>query len=78
MGFAAYNYSFYLLLTWLPSYLSVAHRIDLFHSVLYTSAPWLFATFTDLLVGGWLVDALIQRGWNPTRVRQMVLIGGTR
>jgi len=77
LGFAAYNYSFYLLLTWLPSYLSVAHRIDLFHSVLYTSAPWLFATFTDLLVGGWLVDALIQRGWNPTRVRQIVLIGGT-
>jgi MFS family permease len=32
---------------------------------------------TDLLVGGWLVDALIQRGWNPTRVRQVVLIGGT-
>lgn len=77
IGFAAYNYSFYLLLTWLPSYLSIAHGIDLLHSVLYTSAPWLFATFTDLLVGGWLVDALIQRGWNPTRVRQMVLIGGS-
>jgi ACS family D-galactonate transporter-like MFS transporter len=77
MGFAAYNYSFYLLLTWLPSYLSVAHRIDLFHSVLYTSAPWLFATFTDLFVGGWLVDALIQSGRDPTRVRQIVLIGGT-
>ncbi len=77
LGFAAYNYSFYLLLTWLPSYLSVAHGIDLFHSVLYTSAPWLFATFTDLFVGGWLVDTLIQSGWNPTRVRQIVLIGGT-
>jgi MFS family permease len=77
LGSAAYNYTFYLLLTWLPSYLSLAHGIDLFHSVLYTSAPWLFATITDLLVGGWLVDALIQSGWNPTRVRQMVLIGGT-
>ncbi len=77
LGFASYNYSFYLLLTWLPSYLSVTHHVDLLHSVLYTSAPWLFATFTDLLVGGWLVDALIQRGWNPIRVRQAVLIGGT-
>jgi len=28
-------------------------------------------------VGGWLVDSLIQRGWNATRVRQAVLIGGT-
>lgn len=77
LGFAAYNYTFYLLLTWLPSYLSIAHRIDLFHSVLYTSAPWLFATITDLFVGGWLVDALIQSGRDPTRVRQIVLIAGT-
>src|SRR5712671_5036223 len=77
LGFASYNYSFYLLLTWLPSYLSTVHHIDLFHSALYTSVPWLFATFTDLVVGGWLVDALIQRGWSSTRVRQVVLIGGT-
>src|SRR5260370_8668480 len=33
--------------------------------------------FTDLAVGGWLVDALIQRGWSPVRVRQTVLVGGT-
>ncbi len=77
LGFAAYNYSFYLLLTWLPSYLSTTHHVDLLHSALYTSVPWLFATFTDLLVGGWLVDALIQRGWNSSRVRMAVLIGGT-
>jgi MFS transporter, ACS family, D-galactonate transporter len=77
LGFAAYNYSFYLLLTWLPSYLSAAQHVDLLHSVLYTSVPWLFATFTDLLVGGWLVDALIQRGFKPVLIRQIVLIGGT-
>jgi ACS family D-galactonate transporter-like MFS transporter len=77
LGFASYNYTFYLLLTWLPSYLSAALHIDLLHSVLYTSVPWLFATFTDLAVGGWLVDALVGRGWNPIRVRQAVLIGGT-
>ena len=77
LGFSAYNYSFYLLLTWLPSYLSAEHHLDLFHSVLYTSVPWLFATFTDLLVGGWMVDALIERGWSATQVRQIVLIGGT-
>jgi MFS transporter, ACS family, D-galactonate transporter len=76
LGHAAYNYTFYLLLTWLPSYLSTALHIDLLHSVLYTSVPWLFATFTDLIVGGWLVDRLIQRGWNAVRVRQIVLIGG--
>lgn len=77
LGFASYNYTFYFLLTWLPSYLSRALHIDLFHSALYTAVPWTFATVTDLAIGGWLVDSLIQRGWNAIRVRQVVLIGGT-
>ena len=77
IGFAAYNYSFYLLLTWLPSYLSVAHHLNLFHSVTYAGAPWFFAALTDVFIGGWLVNALIERGFNPTLVRQAVLVGGT-
>jgi len=76
LGWGAYNYTFFLLLTWLPSYLSVSLHMNLFHSVFYTSVPWLFATFTDLLIGGWLVDTLIQRGWDANRVRQTVLVGG--
>lgn len=77
MGWGAYNYTFYLLAAWLPSYLLISLHLDLLHSVVYTSVPWLFATFTDIAVGGWLVDALIGRGWNPNTVRQAVLIGGT-
>jgi MFS family permease len=77
IGWAAYNYSFFLLLTWLPSYLSVSLHVDLLHSVFYTSVPWLFAAITDFVVGGWLVDFLIQRGRNATRVRQTVLLIGT-
>jgi sugar phosphate permease len=77
LGWGAYNYTFFLLLTWLPSYLSISLHMDLFHSIFYTSVPWLFATFTDLLVGGWLVDALIQHGLDANRVRQTVLVVGT-
>ena len=77
LGFAAYNYTFYLLLTWLPSYLSSSLHINLLHSVIYTSVPWGFATICDLVVGGLLVDKLIQSGRNAVRVRQAVLIGGT-
>jgi MFS family permease len=77
IGFGAYNYVFYLLLTWLPSYLSLALHIDLYHSFLYTSMPWLVATAADLVVGGWLVDALIHRGYDASRVRQIILITGT-
>jgi MFS transporter, ACS family, D-galactonate transporter len=77
LGWGAYNYSFYLLLTWLPTYLSFSHHEDMMHSVMYTSVPWLIATATDLAVGGWLVDALIERGFDASRVRQTVLIVGT-
>ncbi|MDR3378531.1 MAG: MFS transporter [Verrucomicrobiae bacterium] len=77
IGFGSYNYVFYLLLTWLPSYLSFALHIDLLHSFLYTSVPWIFATITDIVVGGWLVDSLVQRGWNASLVRRVILIGGT-
>jgi MFS family permease len=76
-GFAAYNYTFYLLLTWLPSYLSSAHHIDLLHSAMYTSVPWLFASIVDILVGGLLVDKLIQKGRDASVVRRAILISGT-
>jgi len=77
LGSAAYNYTFYLLLTWVPSYLSKSLHVDLLHSVFYASVPWLVGTLTGFLVGGWLVNFLIERGWNSSRVRQAVLVGGT-
>jgi ACS family D-galactonate transporter-like MFS transporter len=77
LGMGSYNYVFYLLLTWLPSYLSAALHIDLMDSFLYTSVPWMVATVGDLLIGGWLVDFLIHRGFNSSLVRRIVLIGGT-
>jgi MFS transporter, ACS family, D-galactonate transporter len=77
LGWGAYNYTFFMLLSWLPSYLSISLKMDLLHSVFYTSVPWLFATLTDVVVGGWLVDALIQRGWDSNRVRLTVLIIAT-
>jgi len=77
LGMGAYNYVFYLLLTWLPRYLSNSLRVDLLHSFLYTSVPWLIATCTDVGLGGWLVDFLIQRGRDANQVRRTILIGGT-
>ena len=76
LGMGSYNYVFYLLLYWLPSYFSSALHIDLLHSFADTSVPWLVATFGDFVVGGWLVDVLIQRGRNSSTVRRFVLIGG--
>ncbi|HSU31903.1 MAG TPA: MFS transporter [Bryobacteraceae bacterium] len=76
LGFFGYNYCFYLLLTWMPTYFSTLHLTPT-ESVLWTSVPWLVATLTDLLVGGWMVDVLVKRGHDDTRVRKTVLIVGT-
>ena len=77
LGFFAYNYCFYIFLTWLPSYFSGVFHIDLQRSALFTSVPWFVAAFMDFVVGGWLVDTLIRRGYRETLVRQTVLVGGT-
>ncbi len=77
VGFGSYNYVFYLLVTWMPVYISRSLKVDLRHAFLYTGVPWLIAAAADLAIGGWLVDALIRRGWNADRVRRVVLIGGT-
>jgi ACS family D-galactonate transporter-like MFS transporter len=76
LGWGAYNYSFYLLLNWLPSYLSLSMHLDLAHSVIYTSIPWVFATLADVFIGGWLIDTLIRAGWNPNRVRKTAMVLG--
>lgn len=76
IGFAAYGYSFYLLLTWLPGYLMKTFHMSVLGSGYYTAIPWLVAAVSDLLIGGVLVDALIKRGYDATRVRKTVLIVG--
>jgi ACS family D-galactonate transporter-like MFS transporter len=52
IGFSAYGYSFYLLLTWLPSYLVQAMHMDILRSAGFAAIPWIFATIADLMVGG--------------------------
>jgi len=76
IGFATYNYSFYLLLTWLPSYAVAGLHLTLAHAVWAVSVPWFFAGAIDILVGGWLVDELIRKGRSAARVRRTVLLLG--
>jgi sugar phosphate permease len=69
IGFAAYGYVFYLFLTWLPGYLVQTMHMSILKSASYAAIPWIFATLSDLLVG-WLIDHLIARGHDETRVPQ--------
>ena len=76
IGFAAYGYTFYLFLTWLPGYLVQTMHMSILKSAGYSTIPWLCATIADLVVGGWLIDHLIARGMNESQVRKTVLICG--
>jgi len=76
IGFAAYGYSFALFLTWLPGYLVRELHMSILGSAEYTAIPWIVATVADLVIGGWLIDHLIRRGNDETRVRKTVLVTG--
>jgi len=77
LGSGAYNYSFYMLLTWLPVYLHRGLNLDARRAVLWSAVPWLFAAAAGFGIGGVLVDRLIARGMNASSVRRAVLITGT-
>lgn len=76
LGFTAYGYSFYLLLSWLPTYLETHLHVSLLSSAGYAAIAWGVATITDILIGGWLVDHLIKRGYDSTKVRKTLFTIG--
>jgi nitrate/nitrite transporter NarK len=76
IGFTAYDYLFALLLTWLPSYLTTTFHVNILSAGFDALLVWGVATVSDLVVGGWLVDYLIQRGLDPNRVRKTTMIVG--
>jgi len=76
IGFAAYGYSFYLFLTWLPNYLVQSMHMSILKSAGFTAIPWICATIAGLGIGGWLIDHLIARGYDETPVRKTVLVLG--
>jgi MFS transporter, ACS family, D-galactonate transporter len=76
IGFASYGYSWFLFLTWLPGYLETEMHMSVLKSGWYASIPWLVGTISELLIGGWLVDKLVNQGHDSLRVRKTFLVVG--
>ncbi|MFZ0217895.1 MAG: MFS transporter [Candidatus Dormiibacterota bacterium] len=76
LGFACYSYGFTLLSSWLPGYLQTEMHMSVLGSGLYSIGPWLVATLADVLIGGWLLDWVISRGHDQSRVRKIFLVCG--
>jgi MFS family permease len=74
LGFACYGYSNSLFATWLPTYFVQTMDVGILKSASFTVVPWLFATAAQFLFGGLMIDWLIQRGGDETRVRRTTII----
>ena len=74
-GIFFYNYRWYLLLTWLPTYLVNSRGLNILEAGLWASVPhWLYATMQP--VGGKLGDVLIRRGLDESKVRKGLITFG--
>nr|WP_294519660.1 MFS transporter [uncultured Rhodopila sp.] len=75
LAFFSYNYVLYFFLTWLPSYLTTVHHLDLKSMSLLTVIPWLCGSI-GMFGGGLLSDLLFRRTGNSILSRKIVLAGG--
>jgi ACS family sodium-dependent inorganic phosphate cotransporter len=76
---SCFNWSFYLLLAWLPSYLKRSYGISLVSAGLLSAAPWL-TSFVMGNVAGWWADRMLRAGRSATFVRKLMqtlgMVGG--
>jgi len=72
LGFFCFDYFWYLLLTWLPSYLINVRQLTMIKAGIYASLPMMVFGVAQPL-GGWLADRLIRKGYNPGRTRKSII-----
>jgi len=75
LAFFSYNYVLYFFLTWLPTYLTTVHHLDIKSMSLLTVIPWVCGSI-GMLGGGLLSDLLFRRTRNSVLARKIVLVGG--
>lgn len=71
VGFAA-SWTLYIFLSWLPSYFSDVHNLDLAGAGLYALLPWI-VMFLMLNVSGWVADRMITKGVSTTLTRKIMI-----
>ncbi len=67
----ANNWSYFLFLSWLPSYMVKVHGFSLREMGVYATFPYI----AQMIVGNisaWTVDGLLARGWRRTPLRKVV------
>jgi len=75
LGYFAYDYTFYVMLTWLPGYLKLERGFSASEMALFSSIPYL-ANIPLMFLAGMLSDWFVRRGYNEIRVRKSIMIVG--
>ncbi len=75
LGLFCFNYNWYFLLTWLPSYLVKERHFTMTMMAFYSALP-LTATAFATLAAGWVSDRIIARGARVDTVRRSFMMGG--
>jgi MFS family permease len=75
LGMFCLGYTWYFLLSWLPSYLVAERGMSMQSMAVLGSLPF-WAMGAASLFGGWLSDRRITRGASVTKVRMSFVVGG--
>jgi ACS family glucarate transporter-like MFS transporter len=75
LGFFAFDYAWFVYVTWLPSYLIIGRKFSTAEMGFYSSVPYLIMMVV-ILVAGAASDWLVRRGWPERPVRKWFIAAG--
>ncbi len=75
LGFFAYDYVWFLFLTWLPGYLRIERKFSTTEMAVLSSVPYLFSILITVS-SGMLSDWFVRRGYDEVRVRKTFIVIG--
>ena len=75
LGFFAYDYAWFVYISWLPGYLALERKFTPQEMGIYSAMPYL-AMSVIILASGTSSDWLIRRGWNEIKVRKGFIMVG--
>ncbi len=75
LGFFAYDYAWYVYVSWLPSYLVMERGFTTREMAIYSSVPYVTMSVV-ILLSGFLSDTLVRRGYAEPSVRKWLIAIG--
>lgn len=75
LGFFAYDYAWFVYVTWLPGYLVMERKFSTREMGIYSSVPYVLMSII-IFLSGVISDWLVRQGLPETRVRKAFIVAG--